>query len=105
MNKRLAASSVRREASLPGDSKDFLRKVGLCSTKQRIAVARLLLRDPNRHVTAEILYDEAREALAPFPGPPFATRCANLSKLDCCDELRPIDRSRLGLSLRVPPSA
>ncbi len=65
MSKRFAASRFRRDASLPGDPKDFLRKVGLCSTRQRIAVARLLLRDANRRVTADILYNEAREARCP----------------------------------------
>ena len=84
MNKRLAASSFRREASLPGDPKDLLRKVGLCSTRQRIAVARLLLRDADRRVTAGILYDEAGKARgARFPGPPSATRSANLSTPGC----------------------
>ena len=42
-----------------------LRKVGLCSTRQRIAVASQPLRTANRHVTVEILYDEAPEARLP----------------------------------------
>jgi Fur family transcriptional regulator, iron response regulator len=83
MNKRLAASSVRREASLPGDPKDLLRKVGLCSTRQRIAVARLLLRDANRHVTAEILYEEAREARCP------------VSRSAVCNALRQFEQAGL----------
>ena len=62
MSKRFAAGRFCRDASLPDDLQSFLRKAGLCSTRQRVAVARLLLRDANRRVNAEILYDEAREA-------------------------------------------
>jgi hypothetical protein len=104
MNKRFAASRFRRDALLLADPQDFLRKAGLCSTRQRIAVARLLLKDADRRVTAEILYDEAHEALCRFPGPPFPTRCANSSKPGCCPEFRSIGRSSLGLSLRMAPS-
>ena len=65
MNKRFATSGFRRDASLPGKPEGFLRKAGLRSTRQRIAVARLLLKDAGRRVTAEILYDEAHEARCP----------------------------------------
>ena len=65
MNKRFAAGRFCRDASLPDDLQGFLRKAGLCSTRQRVAVARLLLRDANRRVNAEILYDEARGARRP----------------------------------------
>jgi len=62
MNQRFAARSEPcLEGSLSGDLHDFLRnKVGLRPTRQRIAIARLLLRDANRRVIAEILHDEAR---------------------------------------------
>jgi Fe2+ or Zn2+ uptake regulation protein len=83
MNKRLAASRFRRDASLPDDLQGFLRKVGLRSTKQRIAVARLLLRDVNRRVNAEILYDEAREA-----------RCL-VSRSAVCSALRQFEHAGL----------
>jgi Fe2+ or Zn2+ uptake regulation protein len=83
MNKRFAPSSFRRDTSLPGDPRDFLRKVGLCSTRQRIAVARLLLRDANRRVTAEILYDEAR-----------AERCP-VSRSAVCNALRQFEQAGL----------
>jgi Fur family iron response transcriptional regulator len=83
MNKRFAASSFRREASLPSDPKDFLRKVGLCSTRQRIAVARLLLGDANRRVTAEILYEEARQARCP------------VSRSAVCNALRQFEQAGL----------
>jgi Fur family iron response transcriptional regulator len=83
MNKRFVASRFRRDASWPGDLRDFLRKAGLCSTRQRIAVARLLLKDANRRVTAEILYDEAREA-----------RCL-VSRSAVCNALRQFEQAGL----------
>jgi hypothetical protein len=82
MNKRLAASSFCREASLPGDAKEFLRKVGLCSTRQRITAARLPLRTPLGTSLLKSSTKERVKHVAPFPRPPFATRCANLSKPD-----------------------
>lgn len=36
-----------------------IREAGLCPTRQRIALAKLLFQSENRHVTAEILYKEA----------------------------------------------
>jgi Fe2+ or Zn2+ uptake regulation protein len=83
MNRRFATSRLRRKASLPGDPQDFLRKVGLCSTRQRIAVARLLLGDANRRVTAEILYDEARAARCP------------VSRSAVCNALRQFEQAGL----------
>jgi Fe2+ or Zn2+ uptake regulation protein len=40
----------------------LLNSAGLHSTRQRIALASLLLRTANRRVTAEILYEEAHES-------------------------------------------
>jgi Fur family transcriptional regulator, iron response regulator len=67
MNDRFVASTeLCQDGSLSGDLHDLLRsKVGLRPTRQRIAISKLLLRDPNRRVTAEILYDEAHEARCP----------------------------------------
>ena len=87
MNKRFTASRFRRDASLPDDFRGFLRKAGLCSTRQRVAVARLLLRDANRRVNAEILYDEAREARFP------------VSRSAVCNALRQFEQA--GLLRRV----
>ncbi len=42
-----------------------LRAAGLRPTRQRLALARLLLENGNRHVTAEQLHSEAREAAIP----------------------------------------
>jgi Fur family transcriptional regulator, iron response regulator len=85
MNERFAASSeLCRDGSLPGDLHDFLHnKIGLRPTRQRIAIARLLLRDRNRRVTAEILYDEAREA-----------RC-HVSRSAVCSALRQFEQAGL----------
>ena len=41
---------------------DRLRKVGLRPTRQRLALAKLLFENGNRHVTAEDLHSEARGA-------------------------------------------
>ena len=93
MNKRFAAGKFRRDPSLPGDLQDSLRKVGLRSTRQRIAVARLLLRDANRRVNAEILYDEAREARCPVSR---SAVCSALRQFEQAGLLRRIviDRSK-----------
>jgi Fur family iron response transcriptional regulator len=42
-----------------------LRAAGLRPTRQRVALARLLLENGNRHVTAEQLHSEARAAAIP----------------------------------------
>jgi Fe2+ or Zn2+ uptake regulation protein len=83
MNERFAASRFRRDASSPDDFRGFLRKAGLCSTRQRVAVARLLLRDANRRVNAKILYDEAREARCP------------VSRSAVCNALRQFEQAGL----------
>jgi Fur family iron response transcriptional regulator len=41
---------------------DQLRTVGLRPTRQRLALAKLLFEGGNRHVTAEILHEEAQAA-------------------------------------------
>ena len=87
MNKRFAASRFRRDASLPRDLQDPLRKVGLCSTRQRIAVARLLLRDANRRVNAEIFCDQAREARCP------------VSRSAVCNALRQLEQAEIARSI------
>jgi Fur family iron response transcriptional regulator len=83
MNKRFAGGRFCQDASLPGNLQDSLRKAGLCSTRQRVAVARLLLRDANRRVNAEILYDEARQA-----------RCL-VSRSAVCNALRQFEQAGL----------
>ena len=44
---------------------DQLRSVGLRPTRQRLALAKLLFDGMERHVTAEMLHDEAQAARAP----------------------------------------
>jgi len=46
--------------------KRLLRQVGLRPTNQRLALADLLFGQGNRHVTAEILYEEAVKARTPL---------------------------------------
>jgi len=46
--------------------KDLLRRVGLRPTHQRIVLAQILFADGNRHVTAEMLFEEAIEAGMPL---------------------------------------
>jgi Fur family iron response transcriptional regulator len=44
------------------DSSGLLRRAGLRPTRQRVALAALLFSGPDRHVTAELLHAEARQA-------------------------------------------
>jgi Fur family transcriptional regulator, iron response regulator len=79
----VAATRPRRDAPLPGDVQILLHNVGLRSTRQRIALASLLLRPANRRVTAEILYDEAHEARCP------------VSRATVCNALRQFEQAGL----------
>jgi Fur family iron response transcriptional regulator len=47
------------------DLRDRLRRVGLRPTRQRISLGWLLFAKGDRHVTAEMLYDEAMKARVP----------------------------------------
>lgn len=49
----------------PDEIEPMLRRAGLRPTRQRFALAALLFGKGDRHVTAEILYEEAREAGMP----------------------------------------
>ena len=49
-------------AAAATDMKALLQQVGLRPTRQRIALARLLLCKGNRHLTAEMLHEEAMQA-------------------------------------------
>jgi Fur family iron response transcriptional regulator len=95
MKERFVASTeLCHDGALPGDVHDFLRsKVGLRPTRQRIAIARLLLRDPNRRVTSEILYDRAHEARCPISS---STVCRALRQFEQAGLLRriAIDQSK-----------
>jgi Fur family transcriptional regulator, iron response regulator len=79
----VVAAGPRRDTRLPADVQTLLHNVGLRSTRQRIALASLLLRTGNRRVTAEILYDEAREAQCP------------VSRATICNTLRQFERAGL----------
>jgi Fur family transcriptional regulator, iron response regulator len=47
------------------DVKEKLRQVGLRPTRQRVELGRILFAKGNRHVTAEMLYEEATRAKVP----------------------------------------
>ena len=49
-------------SNIPGDIGGLLRDAGLRPTRQRIALATLLYSKGDRHVTAELLHEEAVEA-------------------------------------------
>jgi Fur family iron response transcriptional regulator len=82
MNKYVA-TAPRLDAAPPGDVQILLHKVGLRSTRQRIALASLLLRTANRRITAEILYGEAHDARCP------------VSRATVCNALRQFERAGL----------
>jgi Fur family transcriptional regulator, iron response regulator len=48
-----------------GDVRTMLRSIGLRPTRQRMALGRILFGKGDRHVTAEILYEEALSAKVP----------------------------------------
>jgi Fur family iron response transcriptional regulator len=90
---------------LADDLRGYLRQVGLCSTRQRIVLARLLLRDANRRVTAEILYDEARKARCPVSRSAVCNTLRQFAQAGLLSRIT-IDRSKQSwLSLRMPLSA
>jgi Fur family iron response transcriptional regulator len=59
-----AIASARRGCPF-SDLRDKLRRVGLRPTRQRVSLGWLLFAKGDRHVTAEVLYDEARRARVP----------------------------------------
>jgi Fur family transcriptional regulator, iron response regulator len=85
--KMYVATARPRRDTLPGDVQTLLHNVGLRSTRQRIALASLLLRTANRRVTAEILYDQAHEARCPVSR---ATVCNTLRQFEQAGLLRRI---------------
>ncbi|HKG77674.1 MAG TPA: Fur family transcriptional regulator [Beijerinckiaceae bacterium] len=60
----LAAPTVRRGCPF-SDLKDKLRRVGLRPTRQRVSLGWLLFGKGDRHITAEMLFEEATRARVP----------------------------------------
>ncbi len=60
-----AADRAERTGCPWHDVKAMLRKVGLRPTRQRMALGWILLAKGDRHVTAEMLYEEATRAKVP----------------------------------------
>jgi len=64
-----AAPNAAERAALTGcpwhDVKAMLRQVGLRPTRQRMALGWMLFARGDRHITAEMLYEEASKAKVP----------------------------------------
>jgi Fur family transcriptional regulator, iron response regulator len=56
---------ARRRGCPLSDLRDKLRRVGLRPTRQRVSLGWLLFGKGDRHVTAELLFDEATRARVP----------------------------------------
>lgn len=61
----LPAGSLPRRGCPLSDLRDKLRRVGLRPTRQRISLGWLLFGKGDRHITAEMLYEEAVRARVP----------------------------------------
>ena len=62
---RSAPSPISRRGCPLSDLRDKLRRVGLRPTRQRVSLGWLLFGKGDRHITAEILFDEALRARVP----------------------------------------
>jgi Fur family iron response transcriptional regulator len=58
-------ATLARRGCPVSDLKDRLRRVGLRPTRQRISLGWLLFAKGDRHITAEMLYEEAMRARVP----------------------------------------
>lgn len=63
-NRAQPGQGARRGCPL-SDLRDKLRRVGLRPTRQRVSLGWLLFGKGDRHITAEMLYDEATRARVP----------------------------------------
>lgn len=59
------SSAPSRKGCPLSDLRDKLRRVGLRPTRQRVSLGWLLFGKGDRHITAELLYDEALRARVP----------------------------------------
>ena len=64
ISRPVSAPAPRRGCPL-SDLRDKLRRVGLRPTRQRVSLGWLLFGKGDRHVTAEMLYEEASRARVP----------------------------------------
>src|SRR3954469_6165049 len=60
-----AVSPTPRRGCPVSDLRDKLRRVGLRPTRQRVSLGWILFGKGNRHITAEVLYEEAMRARVP----------------------------------------
>jgi len=61
----LPAEAAPRRGCPLSDLRDKLRRVGLRPTRQRVSLGWLLFGKGDRHITAEVLYEEAMKARVP----------------------------------------
>ncbi|MDR1828581.1 MAG: transcriptional repressor [Methylobacteriaceae bacterium] len=88
MSARSPARGVMPGQGCPvSDVREKLRQVGLRPTRQRISLAWILFGKGNRHVTAEMLYEEALHARVPVS---LATIYNTLHQLTEAGLLRPL---------------
>ena len=90
--------NARRTASaLTGcpwhDVKAMLRQVGLRPTRQRMALGWILFAKGDRHLTAEMLYEEATRRKCRCRWRPSTTRCTSSPRSVCCARSR-VDGSK-----------
>lgn len=60
-----ASAPVQRRGCPLSELRDKLRRVGLRPTRQRVSLGWLLFGKGDRHITAEVLFDEATRARVP----------------------------------------
>ena len=71
----------------------MLRTVGLRPTRQRMALGWLLFGKGDRHLSAEMLYEEATRARCRCRWPPSTTRCTSSPRSGCCARSRSTARN------------
>ena len=85
------------------DVKAKLREVGLRPTRQRMALGWILFAKGDRHVTAEMLYEEATAPRCRSRSRPFTTRCTSSPMSGCCARSRSTARRPISTPTFRPP--
>jgi hypothetical protein len=70
-----------------------LREIGLRTTRSRVALGNILFAKGNRHISAEMLFEEANQAKSRFHSQPFITLCISLPRPAFCDRSQSILRN------------
>src|SRR5246500_3236619 len=77
------------------DVKAKLRGVGLRPTRQRMALGWILFAKGDRHVTAEMLYEEANRAKVPVSLATVYNTLHQFTEVACCGRWRSTDQGRI----------